>query len=356
MARMNVAGTARQAFLTGACALMLALSVTSAWAVVSDYQSLAVVPEGVTLAGRDLGGMNDAQVRTVIEQAISTPMMQPLTVTGENRPWLLDPQGILTIDVDAMAEQTYAPARNATLVARLASRFAGQPLGAEVTPVFSVATSTLEAWVARAASVIDRKAIDAKRSVVRHAIHITPAVYGTKVDQAAAVTQLSQALIDDAALSSARAVAPLPVGTVRPKVLESSFKMAIVVSLSECRVRLYEGTRLIRSYACAPGQAAWPTPTGDFTIVRKQVDAPWINPHSAWSMSMPDVIPGGPGNPMGDRKIAIDYPGVFLHGIPPGEYGSIGSHASHGCIRMMPGSIHDLFGRVGIGDPVFIRQ
>lgn len=353
---MNAAGKAGQAVLTAACALMLALSVTSAWAVVSDYRSLAVVPEGVTLAGRDLSGMNDAQVRAVIEQAVSTPMMQPLTVTADSRSWVLDPRGILSVDVDAMVEQAYAPARDATLVGRLASRLAGQPLGADVKPAFSVATSTLEAWVARAASSVDRKAIDAKRSVVKHAIHITPAVYGAKVEQAAAVGQLSQALIDDAALSSASRAATLPVGIVKPKVVESSFKMAIVVSLSECRVRLYKGTKLIRSYACAPGQVAWPTPTGDFRIVRKQVNAPWINPHSAWSMSMPDVIPGGPGNPMGDRKIAIDYPGVFLHGIPPGEYSSIGTHASHGCIRMMPGSIHDLFGRVRIGDPVFIRQ
>jgi lipoprotein-anchoring transpeptidase ErfK/SrfK len=59
---------------------------------------------------------------------------------------------------------------------------------------------------------------------------------------------------------------------------------------------------------------------------------------------------------MGDRKIGINYPGVFMHGVPPGEYGSIGSHASHGCMRMLPSQVHDLYARVSIGDPVFIRE
>jgi L,D-transpeptidase ErfK/SrfK len=148
----------------------------------------------------------------------------------------------------------------------------------------------------------------------------------------------------------------LPVNVLTPKILQSSFKMGIVVSLARTTIYLYNGAKLVKTYRCAPGQPAWPTPRGDFKIVTKQADAPWYNPHSAWSASMPDVIPGGPGNPMGDRKIGIDYPGVFMHGVPPGEYGSIGSHASHGCMRMMPSAVHDLYNRVSIGDPVFIRE
>jgi lipoprotein-anchoring transpeptidase ErfK/SrfK len=59
---------------------------------------------------------------------------------------------------------------------------------------------------------------------------------------------------------------------------------------------------------------------------------------------------------MGVRKIGINYPGVFFHGIPASEYSSIGTHASHGCMRMLPSSIHDLYPRVKLGDPVYIRD
>jgi lipoprotein-anchoring transpeptidase ErfK/SrfK len=131
---------------------------------------------------------------------------------------------------------------------------------------------------------------------------------------------------------------------------------AIVVRQSRFTVTLYDNGRKIKSWGCAVGQPAYPTPVGDFHIVTKQKNAPWINPGSAWAKGMPAVIGPGPSNPMGIRKLGIDYPGIFLHGIPASEYGSIGSRASHGCMRMLPSSIADLFNRVSIGVPVFIRH
>lgn len=353
---MKEEGMARRILLPGLlCALLVAFSAASVWVVVTDYVSLTVVAKGATVAGHELGGMTDPQVRSTIEQVVSSPMMQPVTVTGDKKSWVLDPKGIVTVDVDSMVAQAYEPARNASLVKRLLNRFADEPIAAEVKPTYSVDSSAVATWVSKTAATVDRKPVDAKRRVVKYAIHIKPAVYGATVDQAAAAAEISRALTDETALSSAAREASLPVKVVKPKVVESSFKRAIVVSLSQTKVRLYKGTKLIKTYLCAPGQPAWPTPQGDFVIVRKQANAPWINPHSAWSASMPDVIPGGPGNPMGDRKIGINYPGVFLHGIPASEYSSIGTHASHGCMRMMPASIHDLYPRVRVGDPVYIR-
>jgi lipoprotein-anchoring transpeptidase ErfK/SrfK len=335
--------------------LMLLVSVASAAAIVGDFAFRGIVAKGATLRGHELGGMDRAQVRTIVDGAVSTPAMQPLTVLGDSKSWALDPKGIVTVDTDAIVEQAYAPLRSATLVTRLVSRIAGSPLPAVVKPVYTVDSAALSGWVKQTAASVDRQPSDSTRTVVGYGIKITPAVYGATVDQSKAAKQIADALTSEATVTSASRVASLPVTVTAPKIVESSFKSAIVVSLSQCRVRLYNGTQLVTEYPCAPGQRAWPTPRGDFTIVRKQANAPWINPHSAWSASMPDVIPGGPGNPMGDRKLGIDYPGVFLHGIPRSEYSSIGTHASHGCMRMMPSAIHDLYGRVNIGDPVFIR-
>jgi lipoprotein-anchoring transpeptidase ErfK/SrfK len=314
------------------------------------------VAKGVTLVDRDLSGMTDAQVRSTVEEAVSTPMMRPVTVMGDAKSWVMDPKGIVSVDVDSMVAQAYAPALNATLVTRLVSRLAGEPIPGVVKPVYSVDTTVVAGWVQGTAAEVDRKPVDAKRSIVKYGIRIKPAVYGATVDQTRAVDQISQALTHEAALSSASRIASLPVIVVKPKVVQSSFKNAIVVSISQRRVRLYKGAKLVKTYPCAPGQPAWPTPKGDFVINRKAANAPWINPQSDWSKSMPPIIPGGAGNPMGDRKIGINFPGVFLHGIPASEYSSIGTAASHGCMRMMPAAIHDLFGRVKVGDPVFIRE
>ena len=127
------------------------------------------------------------------------------------------------------------------------------------------------------------------------------------------------------------------------------------MSISQCRVYLYKGEYLVKTYRCAPGRPAFPTPTGDFKVVRKLANAPWINPGSDWAKRIPPMIPGGPRNPMGVRKIGINYSGVFCHGIPPSEYSSIGTQASHGCMRMMPSDVLDLYERVKVGTAVFIR-
>ena len=351
---MELEGNKRGAMPIVMIVLLTAFTLLSVGAIVGDYATLPIVTKGVTVAGHDLSGMTPAQVTAMIDSVVTSPAMQPLTVLGTTTQWSLDPKGIVTVDADAMLNEAYEPARNATIVTRLMSRIADQPLPGDVKPVYAVATATLDAWVQQTAATVDTKPVDATRSVVKYAIRISPELYGATVDQPAAVARIAHALTEDALASTSR-VTSLPVTVVAPHVKASSFKTAIVVSLAHTRVYLFNGATLVKTYLCAPGQPTWPTPKGDFHIVRKQKNAPWINPGSSWAASMPHSIPGGPGNPMGDRKIGIDYPGVFLHGIPPSEYSSIGTHASHGCMRMMPSSIHDLFPRVKIGDPVFIR-
>ncbi len=353
---MKAPSTASRILLVLAATLLIALSATLAWAVVVDYQSRGLVPSGVTVVGEDLGGMTETQAREAIEEAVSTPMFRPVTVTGDGRSWTLDPKGIVTVDVDSMIASAYHPRRNATMVQRLNNQIAGEPMTAEIEPVYSVDESAVAAWVASAAEQVNRKPKDAKRELRGYKFKITKSKPGAKVNQAATVEQISNALTADAALSSDARTVAMTIKSLKPKVHEKSFKTAIIVSLSQCKIRLYKGSKLVKTYMCAPGRPAFPTPTGDFKIVTKLANAPWINPGSDWAKDMPPSIPPGPYNPMGVRKIGINYPGVFMHGIPPSEFGSIGTHASHGCMRMMPSAVLDLFGRVKVGDPVYIRQ
>jgi lipoprotein-anchoring transpeptidase ErfK/SrfK len=353
---MKAPSVATRILLVVVATLMLTLSATLAWAAVSDYKVHGLVPKGVTIVGRDLSGMTEAQARSAIEEAVSAPMMRPVTVTGDSRMWTLDPQGIVSVDVDAMLNDAYSTRRSATLVMRLDSQFRGTPLPMDIKPVYSVDQTAVAQWVAQNAAQIDRQPKDATRQVVKYKFKITPEIYGARVNQPAAVQLIGNALTADAALSSADRTVALPIAVKKPKVVQASFKMAIIVSLNRCRIYLFKGSKLVKSYPCAPGQPAYPTPTGDFKVDSKSRNAPWINPGTAWAASMPPMIPGGPDNPMGDSKIGINYPGVFMHSIPPGEFGSIGTHSSHACMRMYPSDNHDLYKRVNIGDPVFIRD
>jgi len=353
---MKAPSVASRVFMVIAAVFMLMLSASLAWAVVSDYQSHGVIPEGVTVAGKSLSGMTEAEARVAMQDAVSAPMLRPVTVAGDNKTWQLDPASMVAIDVDAMINEAYSTRRSATFVRRLDNQLRNTPLPKDVQPAFSVDTTAVTEWVAKTAAEVDRAPHDASRTIVGYAFKITPGADGRKVDRAASVASITKTLGAEAALASADRSVDLKIVSTKPKVTESSFKTAIIVSTSQCKIWLYEGAKLITTYPCAPGRPAFPTPKGDFFIQSKQHMAPWYNPGSEWAKDMPKVIPGGPSNPMGVDKIGINSSGIFFHGIPRSEFSSIGTQASHGCMRMMPSAVRDLYGRVDIGDLVYIRR
>ena len=104
----------------------------------------------------------------------------------------------------------------------------------------------------------------------------------------------------------------------------------------------------------AVGQPAYPTPEGLFSIQSKQVNPTWSVPNSPWAGELQGttVEGGSPANPLKARWMGIAN-GVGIHGT--GEDYSIGSRASHGCIRMHVPDVIDLFKRVPVGAPVLIQ-
>ncbi len=142
-----------------------------------------------------------------------------------------------------------------------------------------------------------------------------------------------------------------PDGVVGPRVV-GALSGRIVVDLSECRLYLYKDGKLVKTYAVAVGQPAYPTPTGDYYIVSMIMNPTWIPPDSPWATGL-EPIPPGPGNPVGTRWIGTSAPGVGIHGTPS-DY-SIGTHASHGCIRMHMWDVENMFALVAVGMPIHIQ-
>jgi peptidoglycan hydrolase-like protein with peptidoglycan-binding domain len=127
----------------------------------------------------------------------------------------------------------------------------------------------------------------------------------------------------------------------------------IIVDLGDLHLYLYRDGKLVRSYPVAAGQPAYPTPTGTYAVVNMQMDPTWLPPNSDWAKDAVP-IPPGPDNPLGTRWIGTSAPGIGIHGTP--DDSSIGSYASHGCIRMHIPDVEDLYARVVVGMPVIIRQ
>ncbi|MBQ7501351.1 L,D-transpeptidase family protein [bacterium] len=126
----------------------------------------------------------------------------------------------------------------------------------------------------------------------------------------------------------------------------------VVVNLPERGCFLFRNGQFEKFYPVAIGQPGrFQTPIGSFVIESRSVDPIWMPPE--WAGMEVDVVPAGPGNPLGDRWIGLSAPGIGMHSTNSPM--SIGQAVSHGCMRMYPNSVRELFDKVQVGWPVRIE-
>ncbi len=127
----------------------------------------------------------------------------------------------------------------------------------------------------------------------------------------------------------------------------------IYVNLAEFSLVLEDPGAKSRRFPIAHGLPDHPTPTGEFRVVEKVQDPTWIPPDSPWAREA-EVTPPGADNPLGTRWLGLDSNLVGIHGTP--FSGSIGTRASHGCIRMRMKDVEALYELVNVNTPVTILK
>jgi lipoprotein-anchoring transpeptidase ErfK/SrfK len=176
---------------------------------------------------------------------------------------------------------------------------------------------------------------------------------GFQLDKAILRTRVQAALLKPGATQ--RTVAP-PIHRIHPQVttddLAKKYSTAIIVNRNTHTLSLYKDLKLSKTYPIAVGMQGLETPAGLYDIENKQVNPYWHVPNSSWAGSLAGhVIPPGPENPIKARWMGI-IGGAGIHGTT--DDASIGSNASHGCIRMHIPDVIDLYDRVPVGAAVYI--
>lgn len=123
----------------------------------------------------------------------------------------------------------------------------------------------------------------------------------------------------------------------------------LVIKLSDRRVYVYQNDKVQTSFPIAVGRAGWETPTGSYQVLQMIRNPSWQNPFTG------EVIPPGTENPLGTRWIGFWTDGsnfIGFHGTPNEE--TVGTPASHGCIRMYDRDVQKLFEMVGVGTKVSV--
>jgi L,D-transpeptidase ErfK/SrfK len=140
-----------------------------------------------------------------------------------------------------------------------------------------------------------------------------------------------------------------------PHVVPQSETGGIVINIPQRMLFYFSNGSFIRAYPLGLGRLDWPTPTGQFTVVSKEENPTWDVPESVQEemrregKEVQTRVPPSPENPLGKHWIATSIPGYGIHGTnaPASIYG----FRTHGCIRLHPDDIADLFDRVDVGTP-----
>jgi L,D-transpeptidase ErfK/SrfK len=128
----------------------------------------------------------------------------------------------------------------------------------------------------------------------------------------------------------------------------------IVVNLPQRMLFRIRAGEVQAAYPIAAGKPSWPTPLGDFVVATREKDKTWYVPPSIQrEMAMEgkevlEKVPPGPDNPLGKHWLGLSIPGIGLHGTIAPQ--SIYHFQSHGCIRLHPDDIAQLFDAVAKGD------
>ncbi|HTY92931.1 MAG TPA: L,D-transpeptidase family protein [Steroidobacteraceae bacterium] len=117
-------------------------------------------------------------------------------------------------------------------------------------------------------------------------------------------------------------------------------------------------TQVVYTHPIGIGKVGWATPEGTTKIVRRQKDPIWhppvsvIKEHKENGDDLPAVVGPGPDNPLGRQAFYLNWPGYLIHGT--NKPAGVGLRSSHGCIRLFPEDIAELFDKIPVGTSVHV--
>ncbi|HQR50510.1 MAG TPA: L,D-transpeptidase family protein [Methylophilaceae bacterium] len=136
-------------------------------------------------------------------------------------------------------------------------------------------------------------------------------------------------------------------GVTKIKVVDTSVDDGIVINLPQRMLFRSVGGKIQSAYPVALGKPDWPTPKGKFVILTREKDKTWLVPPSIQQemllegKEVLERVPPGPDNPLGRYWLGLSLPGIGIHGTLAPQ--SIYRFASHGCIRLHPDDVEQLY-------------
>jgi lipoprotein-anchoring transpeptidase ErfK/SrfK len=335
--------------LTGAVLLVGAASLYA-----FDRSTRTTIADGVTVNGVDVGGLEPERARAKLRAALLEPLDRPVTARFRGRRFTLTPeQARIAVDIDGSVDRALHASRQGNVLTRTWRQVRGDRLDAAVEAKITWSRPAVRRLVRRVEKRLTIEPRDAAVDLASGKVDPTPSRDGRSVRSGRLRREIERALLDAGDGRSVR----VRTTVVEPKVtadeLAKKYPAVIVVNRSAFQLTFYKHLKPVKTYGIAVGQVGLETPAGLYHVQNKAVNPAWSVPNRDWAGDLAGtVVPGGvPENPLKARWMGI-YDGAGIHGTD--ATGSIGTAASHGCIRMLIPDVIELYEQVPVGAPVYI--
>jgi lipoprotein-anchoring transpeptidase ErfK/SrfK len=335
--------------LAGVIGLFVLVGVAFAY----DSSQDGKIADGVTIGGVDVGGMDETEAKQAVQQQLLAPLRHSLRVGYDGESWTLDGARLkVHANLDRAVEEAVDASKSGGFPGRLVRYVTGGSVDENVPAGIEYSQPAINRFVRHVADEVDREAQNADVEPSPDSLAVTKAKYGRKLRDNLLTRRLRAAVLNaDADHTIAARTHPLKPEITAGEVA-AEYPSYLTLDRGTFTLRLWKHLKLAKSYTVAVGQEGLETPEGLYHIQEKQVNPSWHVPDSAWAGSLAgQVIPPGPEDPIKARWMAI-FEGAGIHGTD--EVESLGTAASHGCVRMSIPDVIELYPQVEVGTPIFI--
>jgi lipoprotein-anchoring transpeptidase ErfK/SrfK len=336
-------------------ALLLVVLAGAAVAALNvyDHQQRDRIAPGIEIGGIAVGELKAADARAKVDNTLHAPLNQDVVIKAAGHRYMLAAERLhRRVDVDALVDEAVRMSHQGGIVTRTLHSFKHTPVHANLPISVDYNRSAVTRAAARVGAELDRAPVDATVTPDASGLKEQPGHEGVKVAQSALKRRLNAALAKPKPVRQVRArLTPVP-----PKVtdqdLADRYPSYIIVDRKNFALRLYRHLKLDHTYPIAVGRQGLETPAGLYDVQWRETNPSWHVPNSAWAGDLAGkTIPPGPDDPIKARWMGFNG-GAGIHGTA--DDASIGSAASHGCIRMHVPDVIDLYDQVSVGDPVYV--
>lgn len=341
----------RSLFLVIGLLVVLLGGVGGVYAYDSSREDL--IGRNVSVGGVDISELRAEEARDKLRSDLVAPLNRPVVARHDDKRFKLTAeQARVAVDIDRTVQAALDRSRSGNVLSRTLRGLTGGKTNARIDVDVSYDRAAVKRLVTRVSKKLERPAVDADVDISASGVATKESRRGLKVKAVALRRALDRRIVS----TTARRVVAVRTETLEPKVttkeLGSKYPSVIVVDRGSFTLKLYEDLEPSKDYRIAVGMAGLETPAGLYDIQNKQVDPTWNVPNSDWAGSLAGTsVPPGPSNPLKARWMGI-YNGAGIHGTD--AIGSLGTAASHGCIRMAVPDVEELFERVDVGTPVYV--